>query len=196
MSRLRLTEVEIFLPKITQIKKGEAKTPDQMELLIASLCCVPGSFLIFSKLKISVRCQPALSLTFLPLDEPGKILSMPGAVLSLAGMRGEGRSRGTRSSFPLKCPGSRDGSREPRDSSTPGQLCHTRTLSELVRQPSFVGREDRTRRGRVVCSRSHSKLEVDVILVLGPFPVQLGAAVVPVLSKTIVNQGSSHLSLG
>lgn len=193
------------MPKITQIKRGEAETPDQIELLIASLCCIPGSFLIFSKLKIPlikkklkipVRWQPALSLTFLPLDEPGEILSMPGAVLSLAGMRGEGRSGGTWSSFPLRCPGSRDGSQEPRASSTPGQLCHTRMLSELVRQPSFVDTEDRTRRGKAVCSRSHSKLEVDVILGLGPFPIQLGAAVVPVLSKTIANQGSSHLSLG
>ena len=49
---MRLIEVEIFLLKITQVKRVEVETPDQVELLIASLCCVPGSFLIFSKLKI------------------------------------------------------------------------------------------------------------------------------------------------
>lgn len=49
---MKLIEVEIFLSKITQVKRVEVKTPDQVELLIASLCCIPGSFLIFSKLKI------------------------------------------------------------------------------------------------------------------------------------------------
>lgn len=49
---MKLIEVEIFLPKITQVKRVEVETPDQVELLIASLCYIPGSFLIFSKLKI------------------------------------------------------------------------------------------------------------------------------------------------
>lgn len=119
---------------------------------------------------------------------------MPGAVLSLDGMRGEGRSGGTRSSFPLRCPGSRDGSQEPRASSTPGQLCHSLIISELVRQPSFIDNEDKTQRGKAVCSRLHNKLEVVEILGLGPFPIQLGAAVLSVLSKAIANQGSSCLN--
>ena len=42
MSRLRLIEVKIFLLKITQVKRVEVETPDQVELLIASVCCIPG----------------------------------------------------------------------------------------------------------------------------------------------------------
>ena len=121
---------------------------------------------------------------------------MPVAVLSLDGMRGECRSGGTRSNFPLRCPGSRDGSQGPRASPTPGQLCHSLIISERVRQPSFIDTEDKTQRGKAVFSRSHNKLEVIVVLGLGPFPIQLGAAVVSVLSKAIANQGSSRLSAG
>ena len=174
------------MTKVTQIKRGEAETLTEVGLLIASLCCLPGSFLIFPKSKIPGRWQPVLCLLFLPLAEPGELLSMPGAALSLDGMRGKGRSGGSQSTFPLRRPGSRDGSQEPGSSSTPRQLPpqppsteHSLINSEPVQQPSFIGRESKTQRGKEVCSRSHNKSEVGLVLELRPFPIQWGQQLDP-----------------
>lgn len=53
---------------------------------------------------------------------------------------------------------------------------HSLAISELVHQPSFTGTEGKTQRWKAICSRSHSKLKVGLVLELTSLACLAGAA--------------------
>lgn len=112
---------------------------------------------------------------------------MSQVALSLDSMMGEGMGWGVRSEeaqsiFPLRRPGKqrqKPGAQAQLSPKTalPTSAEHSLIISELVQQPSFIGTKCNTQRGKAVCSRSHSKLEVGLILELRPLAYLVGAAV-------------------
>lgn len=92
------------------------------------------------------------------------------------------RSEEAQSIFPLRRPGKqrqKPGAQAQLSPKTalPSSAEHSLIISELVQQPSFIGTKCNTQRGKAVCSRSHSKLEVGLILELRPLAYLVGAAV-------------------
>lgn len=102
-------------------------------------------------------------------------------------MSGEGRGGGVRfgeaqGTFRLRSPGKQRGKPGARAQLSPKTGLPTSTercllTSELAQQVPFMSSEDKKQREKAVCSGSHSKLEVGLILEIRPLACSLEAAI-------------------